>query len=76
VQLLDADLGGRVRLLAAADAGDVGSGHLRVEPAGVAVGDHAVGDVRAGVGPPCHGAGGAEIDVVGVGGDDQAPARP
>ena len=51
-------------------------GHGAVRSAGVAVGDDAVGDLDAGRGEGGDRAGRPEVDVVGVGGDDQDAADP
>ena len=51
------DLLGRLDLLGAPDAGDVGPVDSRVEAPGVAVGADAVGDLDTGGGPVCDGAG-------------------
>ena len=68
-QILDPDLGGGHGLLGPADRRDLRPGHVRVESAGVTVGDHAVGDRRPGGRPGRHRAGRPEVDVVRVGGD-------
>ena len=68
----DADRLGRGLLLGAPDPGDLGPGDGRVEATGVAVGAHAVGHLDPGGGPGGHRARGAEVDVVGVGGDDES----
>ena len=65
----------RLQLLLAADGGHLGPGDRLVRAAGVTVGDDAVGHLDAPAGPRRHRAGGAEVDVVGVGGDDQDAAR-
>jgi hypothetical protein len=67
------DLLGGLDLLGAPDGGDLGPVDSRVEAARVAVGAHAVDDLDARAGPGRDGAGGAEVDVVGVGRDDQRP---
>ena len=65
-----ADLGGGGPLLGLAQRAHLVARGV-VEPAGVAVGDDAVGDLGAGGGPGGDGAGAAEVDVVGVGEDAQ-----
>ena len=70
---LDAHLLGGPRLLDAAHRGHLRTGDGEVEPARVTIGDEAVGDVDACVGQHRHGAGGTEVDVVGMCGDDQRP---
>ena len=79
--VLDADLLGRGALLGLPDAADLAARHVGVEAAGVAVGADAVRHLDAGVGPGRDRAGGAEVEVVRVGDDDQRPldrlpARP
>src|SRR5262245_35569926 len=69
----DADLLGRPGLLLAAQRSHVDPADGAVEPAGVAVGHDAVGDGDAAVGQLGHGAGRAEVHIVGMGGDDQHP---
>ena len=69
----DADVLGRRGLLVSAQLRHLGASDVLVEPARVAVGDDAVGDVDAGVGPRRHAPGDAEVDVVGVRGHDQDP---
>ena len=70
-EVLDADLGSGGGLLATAHRADLAASDRRVEPAGVAVSDQAVRDDDAAVGPRRDGASGAEVDIVGVGTDDQ-----
>ena len=63
-------LGGR-GLLGAAHGGHLGPVALRLEPAGLAVGHQAVAHLDTGLGPAGDRPGGTEVDVVGVGDDDQ-----
>ena len=71
--VFDADLLGGCPLFALPDAADLRAGDLRVEAAGVTVGDDAVGDLQARLGPVRDRAGRTEVDVVGMGHDDQHP---
>ena len=67
----DTDLPGGCDLLGPADRSDLPACHGRVEPAGVAVGDHAIGDRRPGRCPRRHRSGSSEIHVVRMGGDHE-----
>ena len=70
-QVGDADVLRRGGLLLLPQRGHVGAADRAVAATGIAAGDQAVGDLHAGVGQRRHGAGGAEVDVVGVGHDHQ-----
>jgi hypothetical protein len=69
--VVDADLGSRGALLGLADGRDAIPRYGWVEATCVTVGDDAVGDDAPGRGPVGDRAGGAEVDVVGMGGDDE-----
>jgi len=64
---------GRRDLLGPPQGGHLGAGDVLVEPAGVAVGHQAVGDLDPRVGPPCDRARRAEVDVIGMRGNGQDP---
>ena len=72
-QVGDSDGGRRGGLLDPPRLTHLLAGHRLVEAPGVAVGDDAVGDFDAVLDPSRHRTGGAEIDVIGMGGDDQDP---
>src|SRR5712692_8015301 len=73
-QVVHAYLLGCRGLLGVPQRRHVGAGDARVASASVAIGDDAVGDVDAGVGPARDRAGRAEVHVVRMGGDDQDAA--
>ena len=58
-------------LLVLADLRHVGPADAGIEASGVAIGHDAVHDVHPGVGPGRHGAGHAEVDIIGMGGHHQ-----
>ena len=72
-EVVDADLLGRPGLLLAAQRRHLGPAHGVLEATGVAVGDDAVRDVDAPVGQAGDRARGTEVDIVGMGRDDQHP---
>ena len=59
------------RCSSAADAGHVRARDRPVRAAGVAVSGNAVSHLMTGLDPGGHRARGTEVDIVGVGGDDQ-----
>jgi transposase len=69
----DPEHAGRLALLLLADAADLRARDLRVEPAGVAVGDDAVADLDPGRRPGGHAAAAAEVDVVRMRDHDEHP---
>ena len=71
VDVVDADLGGGGGLLGATDSSHLGPRDALVEAAGIAIGDDAVRHGDALGGPGRHRTGGAEVDVVGMGGDHE-----
>jgi hypothetical protein len=73
VHRLHAEHARRVALLLLANAGQALGGHAAVGRTLVAVGDDAVRHLQAFAHEPGDGAAGAELGVVGMGGDDQHP---
>ena len=67
----DPDLGGGLGLLFPPDRRHFPARNRVVEPAGLAIGDETVGDLDAGIGELGHGSRGTEVDVIGVGGDNE-----
>ena len=70
---LDTYLFARTALLFATHQRHLRTGDCLIEPAGVAIGDEAVGDLNACIGHVRYGPRSAEVDIVGVGGDHQRP---
>ncbi len=75
VHVAHADHGGGGALLVLAQRGHLHPRHGPVRSAGLTVGDDAVGDLQPGRGERGHGARRTEVDVVGVGGDDEDTAH-
>jgi hypothetical protein len=75
VHVAHADSGSGGALLVLAQRGHLHPRQGPVRPPGLAVGDDAVRDLEPGRGERGHGAGRAEVDVVGVRGDDEDTAN-